>query len=434
METKSNRLGKLSVEDFHGRPNTVKRVAVHFARFGPYHLARIDAAARALADTDWEVAGLETSGSDATYAWKEERGSTGWERRTVFPGEVLERIPAARMRAGIEAALNDLQPAAVAIAGWGSADARACLEWCGRSGAKAIVMSETREVDGQRVWWKEWGKTRVVRRFDGALVGGKSHRDYLAKLGMSAERVRFGYDVVDNAYFATEAAKEKSRDLGMEVETRKYFLASSRFVERKNLDQLVEAYARLIHQPSVLSHRPLVWDLCLLGNGELKGSLIAHAGKLGLRVEECAPWELKTEHRKLEVPGTSPVVFFPGFRQIDELPRFYAHAGCFVHPALEEPWGLVINEAMACGLPVLAGNNVGAAEELVENRVNGWKFHATQTDEMVACMERVASLSEEERRALGRESARILEERCPTEAFGKGLMDILTMQATARCF
>lgn len=51
-------------------------------------------------------------------------------------------------------------------------DGRLCLNWCQKNGAKAIVMSETREADGRRVWWKEWIKGWLIRHFDGALVGG----------------------------------------------------------------------------------------------------------------------------------------------------------------------------------------------------------------------------------------------------------------------
>ncbi len=430
----------------------MKRLAIHFARFGPYHLARIDAATRVLAAVGWEVVGLETSGSDATYAWREERGETGWERRTVFPGEVRERIPAVRKRAGMTAALDELRPDAVAIAGWGSSDARACLAWCRKQGAKAILMSETREADGRRVWWKELLKSRIVHRFDAALVGGRSHRDYLVKLGMGEERVRFGYNVVNNGYFAEQAAEETRN---AECGTRNpYFLASNRFIERKNLARLVEAYAQFLNRPSTIDHQPSAWDLCLLGDGELKRDLMTRCRSLNLNVVEGAPWETGPESAILLRQGSegqirnpqpngarqtaagspegeaggrrrSAIVYFPGFRQIEELPRFYAQAGCFIHPALEEPWGLVLNEAMACGLPVLSGDNAGAAEELVAEGVNGWTFDATRVDEMAACLERIVSLSDDEREAFGRESARILEECCPVEAFGRGLLEAL---------
>ncbi|MGC6458297.1 MAG: glycosyltransferase, partial [Akkermansiaceae bacterium] len=102
-----------------------------------------------------------------------------------------------------------------------------------------------------------------------------------------------------------------------------------------------------------------------------------------------------------------------------------AHAGCFVHPALEEPWGLVINEAMACGLPILSSANVGAAEELVDDGVNGWAFDAADVGQIAEAMGRIAALEFEEISALGQASVRILEERCPTEAFGQGLKHLL---------
>ena len=63
-------------------------------------------------------------------------------------------------------------------------------------------MSESQAIDRPGVWWKELIKTRRVRQFDAALVGGPSHRDYLVQLGMPADRIALGYNAVDNDYFA----------------------------------------------------------------------------------------------------------------------------------------------------------------------------------------------------------------------------------------
>jgi glycosyltransferase involved in cell wall biosynthesis len=407
--------------------------------------------------------------------------------------------------------LDEVNPDAIALAGWGLIDARICLAWCRENGAKAIVMSETREADGQRVWWKEFLKSRIVRRFDAALVGGKSHRDYLVKLGMPAERIAFGYNVVDNAYFKAESGKRKAEielsrrasqsaaagDVGGHqpsvIERRTsgvssqlsafpppFFLASNRFIERKNLSRLIEAYAEYLkrgqesevrgqskqeqgtnNEEQSTKHQARPWDLCLLGDGELKADLVAQCQRLGLNVIESAPWEVEERAEggnlraeggdqeaairaqapsilqssgfspqvsalKFQPSGLSPQpsIYFPGFRQIEELPRFYAHAGCFIHPALEEPWGLVLNEAMACGLPILSGNNVGAAEELVDEGVNGWTFDAENVDEMARLMGKISAFNFP-LSAFGTASARILEERCPTAAFGRGLAELL---------
>lgn len=413
------------------------RLLIHFARFGPYHHARLRAARDVLAPLGWEVYGLETAGTDATYAWDENKPDSERVRViTAFPGRVHEEITAAECRNGLPPLLDALAPDAIAIAGWANPDALACLSWCRKNDVRRIVMSETREADGKRVWWKELIKRYLIARFDGALVGGKSHRDYLMKLGMPAEKVRFGYNVVDNAYFAEECLKvRKSKVDGQEEQP--YFLASNRFIDRKNLSRLIEAYSSYNQQTTIKNPHSSIWPLCLLGDGELRSAHIARCLELGLQVKESAPWESdltpdsSTPHSlptPLATSGparrSSPTVYFPGFRQIDELPRFYAHAGCFIHPALEEPWGLVINEAMACGLPILSSDNVGAAEELVDDGVNGWRFDATDVGALADLMSRISGF-EFPLSNFSSASRRILEERAPTIAFGKGLEGLL---------
>ena len=431
-------------------------LAVQFARFGPYHFTRLGSAVEALGQCGWSVRGLQTASSDATYGWNQ--GDQA-DLVTVFPGRVYEEISATEIRLGVFETLDRLRPDAIAIAGWGFADARECLDWCLRNKAHAILMSETRAADGRRVWWKEWLKSRIVRRFNSALVGGRSHADYLVRLGMSRERIATGYDVVDNRYFASKAEEirnakceirnsasvEEKVDAGnpptancqLPTGFAPYFLASNRFVERKNLARLIDAYAGYVKsiQHSVVSIQgrgdsggisTSVWPLVLLGDGPLRADLIARCKTHGLAIAECAPWQqLPTANCHPSTISGTPTVFFPGFRQIEELPQFYVRAGCFVHPALEEPWGLVLNEAAACKLPILAGDNVGAAEELVEDGVNGWKFDAQSVDSISENLKKMATLSPDERDHMGKESFRILQECAPTKAFGEGLAKLL---------
>jgi glycosyltransferase involved in cell wall biosynthesis len=478
-------------------------LVIHFARFGPYHFTRLRSAIDVLDPLGWKVSGLQTAGTDSTYAW-DETGLSPEALATVFPDRVYEEIPAGDLQRGILSVLDELNPDAVAIAGWGTADARAALNWCRRHGAKAIVMSETRASDGRRVWWREWLKSRLVRRFDGALVGGKAHRDYLVALGMSAERIEVGYDIVDNGYFAAKAGEYRTKGLkdegterpeaavegggaaegcggsvdqcfskpvsegagdgetgedrrsevgdqmtteaqraGMQWRRRQatwvakqpkvgrtagpYFLASSRFIERKNLRRLVDAYAdyrrrsmergagsgeqggqksQTRGQMSEARDQKLekggeLWDLVLLGAGDGKEEL----------------------ERYVSVNGIAGIVF-AGFQQIDVLPRWYAGAGAFVHPALEEPWGLVINEAMASGLPVICSRTTGAAE-LVEEGVSGFLFDPLDADALAGLLLRVGIMPEQERREMGERGRYLVEKKLPVSAFGASLAKLL---------
>src|SRR6266478_5951135 len=109
-----------------------------------------------------------------------------------------------------------------------------------------VVMSESARTDETRARWREIIKRRIVRVYTAALVGGQRHIDYLVELGMPRERIFTGYDVVDNEYFRQRA--EEVRSQRSEVRRKyglaeNYFLASARFIEKKNLTRLIRAYA-----------------------------------------------------------------------------------------------------------------------------------------------------------------------------------------------
>src|SRR5436190_7671442 len=140
-------------------------------------------------------------------------------------------------------------------------------------------MSESSRQDELRTWWKELIKRRIVGLYSAALVGGQRHVEYLVDLGMPRERVFTGYDVVDNDYFRRRAEEVRSQ----KSEVRKkcglpenYFIASARFIEKKNLPRLIRAYAKYRPTLEVESHKAEVtapWDLVLLGDGPLKSDL-----------------------------------------------------------------------------------------------------------------------------------------------------------------
>jgi glycosyltransferase involved in cell wall biosynthesis len=133
-------------------------------------------------------------------------------------------------------------------------------------------------------------------------------------------------------------------------------------------------------------------------------------------VYEAAPWDDLLDTEK---PKQRNIVYFPGFRQIEELPQFYAHAGCFIHPALTEPWGLVVNEAMACGLPVLVSNQVGCSRDLVQEGGNGFTFDPGNVDQLAELMKRVADPGFARNR-MGEESSQIINSHGPKQ-FAEGL-------------
>jgi glycosyltransferase involved in cell wall biosynthesis len=84
-------------------------------------------------------------------------------------------------------------------------------------------------------------------------------------------------------------------------------------------------------------------------------------------------------------------IILPGFIPYEDMPDYYALAGAFVHASRTEPWGLVVNEAMASGLPVLVSNACGCAPELVHDGQNGFLFDPANSDQLVEFMLRVST-------------------------------------------
>ena len=371
-------------------------VCVQWPRFGPYHLARLRAAHHLFAEHSVEVVGVETAGNDLTYDWRVERGEEPFRRVQVFPDREFEAIPPAEMHVGVTAALDRLDPDAVAIISYSTPDARAALAWCRRRRRTAVLMAATKADDAPRVAWREHVKRRLVSQFDAALVGGTPQRRYLEALGFSPERIFQPYNVVDNAFFASGAeearrASERWRSLpGLEANT-PFFLASNRFLRPKNLDGLLQAYRRYREAA------PRPWRLLLLGDGPERPGLEAIVREYGIEG-----------------------VVFCGFRQVEELPAYYGLAAAFVHPALKETWGLVVNEAMAAGLPVLVSARAGCARDLVQDGQNGYLLDPRDEAALAGLMTRMASMPEGERAAMGRRSREIVDAWSPA-CFAKGL-------------
>jgi glycosyltransferase involved in cell wall biosynthesis len=255
-------------------------------------------------------------------------------------------------------------------------------------------MSDSKKDDAPRRWWKEWLKARLVRRFDSALVAGDPHRDYVNELGVNRERIFLGYDVVDNDYFRRETAdirREADRWRSEWELPAHYFLVVSRFLERKNLSRLLDAYAAYQER----STDP--WDLVIAGGGPREDILHEKAASLGLAG-----------------------VHWPGFVQLQELPRYYGLASCLVMPSTVDQWGLVVNEAMASGLPVLVSRTAGCRYNLVQEGANGYLFDPFSTPDMARALERMAALPLSERQAMGQQSRAIIDRWNP-DRFARGL-------------
>ena len=290
---------------------------------------------------------IELAGREAKNVWT---GNRGGADVTLFPEAELESLPPAQVSAALTAELDRRRPRVVVANGYARPFDRATAEWARRNRAVSLTFFDSTAADRPRVWWKEWLKRRFVSaHFDGAFCAGERSVRYAGDLGIPESRtVRF-YDVVDNAHFA--AGAEAARSGPSSVRNRwnlppRYFLYVGRLAPEKNLLALLEAFAE--HRRSAGS---AALDLVIAGTGPQESELRTAAARLA--------------------PGA---VRWLGFVGYDDLPAVYALAEALVLPSRSEPWGLVVNEALAAGTPVIVSQTCGCVPEMVREPANGFVF------------------------------------------------------------
>lgn len=371
-------------------PGTL-RIAAMFDMFGPYHLARLNALGANCA-----LLGIEVASRSAVYQWDPIHSTTAFERKTLFDNGDSAQANYRSIAGKVDAALRDFRPNVVLAPGWATKPAIALLQWAIANRIPAVIMSESTRWDVARSALKEALKREIVSCFGAGFVGGSPQKTYLASLGLPQSRIFLGYDAINNSHFAEGAAAARTdalrlrRELGL---PECFFLASARFIPIKNLIGLLHAFARFAGK------RPNTEiGLVLLGDGPLRTEIEKTRAHLGL------------EDR----------VVLPGFRQYTELPAYYGLAEAFVHLSRIEPWGLVVNEAMSAGLPVVVSRECGCAEDLVRDGENGFVVSHDDLDGIAECFATLADCPLAARTEMGERSREIVADWSP-ERFASGV-------------
>lgn len=203
------------------------------------------------------------------------------------------------------------------------------------------------EIDGaierEDTWLKRRIKTFFVRSAAGGFSTGLAGDSYLMKYGAKEKCIyRYPFTSLKETDILTEVVSEEKKntikkELGFSGE-KPIVLAVGRFIHRKGFDILLRAFKGL----------------------DSKAELIIIGGSTDENYENII--------RENDIHN----VYFREFMSSEELGKYYQMADVFVLPTREEVWGLVINEAMAYGCPIITTDNCMAGKELIENSVNGY--------------------------------------------------------------
>ncbi|QEA16102.1 glycosyltransferase [Novosphingobium ginsenosidimutans] len=330
---------------------TKPQVALLFAQFAAYHIDRCEAVARRLGDR-CDVLAVEVATSSATYAW-EPSGPTAHARKlTLFPGRSFDEVPSLPR---FWAALRALRGCRAVFIGIGyNEPAVILLSWALRLlGVQVFAFNDSKFDDKPRRAGFELFKLFVLQAYSGAIVAGPRHRDYFRFLGFRRRRLLLGYDTV-----SVDRIRGLAGDTGPDFAARPLVFVG-RFVAKKNLQLLIEGYAAYAKAAG-----PTARKLVLAGSGAEEAAL----------------------RKQVDAHGLAGQVEFTGFLKADEVARLMARALALILPSSEEQWGLVVNEALAVGVPVILSTQAGSRDALVRNLINGFLVEPNSAEGIAAAI------------------------------------------------
>jgi glycosyltransferase involved in cell wall biosynthesis len=227
-----------------------------------------------------------------------------------------------------------------------------------------------------------------MRTADACLAYGSRHVRDLAAMGVDPDRI------VLAPITALVPARPPERDWPRSgSDTR--FLFVGRLIERKGLDVLLQAFERL-------------------SGGEL---WIGGDGPLGVAAAAAA--------------AADPRIRVLGHVDAKDLPALYADVDALIVPSLYEPWGLVVHEGLGNGLPVIASDQVAAADDLVDSGVNGYVVPTGSAEALASAMLELASWTRDQRERSVEHSAELLAT-CSVERGADGFLHGARLAAAHR--
>ena len=420
----------------------IRNLGILWAQYGPYHFARVSALKRQ-ADLEGGVMvhAMELGSQSVGYAWTRNESI---QLATICPGGVAEHLSFWNVFLRARRMYRRLQLDVCILPSYAPKQSLAAFLAAKTLGIPTVMMNESHAGTARATGAAAWVKRQLVRAFDSGLVGGQPQKRYFTSLGMPSEKIFTGYDAVDNDYFSTRSDTIRAEATSWRERyslPQRYFLSLGRFVAKKNLGTLIEAYGQWRG-----GNPPEPVHLVMVGSGEEEHLLRMQCQKHHLPVYDHDSKESPSQS-KAQFNG-QPGVHFYGFRQIEENPVFYALAEAFVLPSSWEEWGLVVNEAMACGLPVVVSEVVGCVEDLLPEsndydlnirpdnsvkgaRSNGFVFPPDSAQRLGQILAGLAA-EPEMGRAMGRVGRQIVE-RVSCEVFARNALAAARAAAGETC-
>jgi glycosyltransferase involved in cell wall biosynthesis len=306
--------------------------------------------------------------------------------KLLFP-KCYGDIPGYKLVLAVTADLLRNRSDLAVIPGYHRVEYWAMLVLCILLRRKRAVFCDSTAYDREKNRWKERAKAFFFRRCDGIFCYGIRSKEYVASYGVKEQRIfadcqAAALPLTYDAVAVRRYHERKPRDAKASMK----FLYVGRLSSEKGLYDLLEAFGNVREQmPDA--------RLDIVGPGVLANELKRRARELGLE----------------------SAVTFLGAKSPDDIGRLLLDSDALVLPSHREPWGLVVNEALSYGCPVVVSNICGCVPELVHDGVTGYSFPVGDVRALCTAMTSVARLSKE-RLLVAEQCLRLIEQYTPERA------------------
>jgi glycosyltransferase involved in cell wall biosynthesis len=355
------------------------KIAIIHTDFGLYWCARLKALTEVLAKSGFEIFIIEISGISSHLSWELENRCFNSDWICLFPGRSMQEISSREAKSSVMNKLDVIKPDILISGPIAFPSGAAAVDWSVKNSKRLIVFDDARIEDVPRPVWINYIKRLVYSPVNAIFCPSKNCIKTFNFFGFQREEIFYGVNAVDNDFWNKDCHKKTNNK-----EATNYFLAVGRLIPKKNFIFLLKVYKKYIQQA-----RDNYYNLIIIGEGSEEKSLKSYIVENGL----------------------NKYVSIQKFVSPEKLKERYKNASLLILPSkYGETWGLVVNEAMASGLPVLVSRQAGCASSLVLEGVNGFAFSPENEDQLADLLIYISTLSYAERKLMGEASREIINE------------------------
>ena len=352
------------------------KIVILHTDFRIYWPARLRALSALLKAHNMTLDVLEIAGAGSPYAFAKQEFSKDLSWQILFPSEKMENLHNKAIQYVVKQKLNEIDPDVIIAGAIAFPSGALAVRWARQNNKKVIIFDDAKVEDVRRNAFVNFVKRSVYHGVDAILYPSPCWDKTGLYWDFQPDQMFYGVDVVDNNFWQKPFSKDCSFP-------KKYFLCIGRQIPKKNFVFVLRAYACYVNKVE----NPL--PLLMVGDGIEHKRLLQYVKDNGL-----------VSH-----------VIFKSFVQQADLVSIYRQATAFIISSVkDETWGLVINEAMASGLPVLVSDRCGAASTLVRNKENGLIFSPFDIKQLERGLLYMHGLSEDDRNEMSKKSLEIIKE------------------------